>query len=323
MKSMVTAMLIVGSWCASPKSASAQTWTQVNVPNVGTCYYPGPPIITTNGCVMGSTSQPSSQPNPTSQSTPASINNPGLGTNSGTPGQFRTGCTYPNGTPQQYGGGNIWAPASIAGQPVVSSSSYWLISNYIQWYDSFYGLEFFGRFTGSTSPSGSGDGAIFYSDNECFSGGREYGVRYDYSSGSLQLYWSANTNCDSIVCYSDSARTTRVHEQSNACVITGINPAQDHVYQVWFSSNNGQATVNCALKDSNLNPITTNKFDSKPGWSFNFSTGVYSGPLDSWFARPTTLSVSGAGWLTAAFDNRVLNPSGSGTLYVNWIKAAK
>jgi len=322
-KSYLAMSIIATALFVSTPELLSQTWTQVSTPTVGTCYTPGSPPVTTAGCLMGTSSQPSSQPNPTSASTPGSINNPGLGTNSSTPGQYRTGCYYPNGTQQQYGGGNIWAPVSNAGNPVVSSSSYWLLSNYIQWYDAFYGLEFYGKFSGSTSPAGSGDGAIFYTDNECFNGGREYGVRYDFYSGGLQLYWSANTNCDSIVCYSDSSRNTRVFESSDACVIQNLSPSSDRIYQIYFTNSGGQDYVNCALRDTSQNPITTNYFAAKSGFNFNSTTGVFSGPLSSWFARPTTSSLSGAGWLTAAFNNNVLGPSGSATVSINWIKAAK
>ena len=60
----------------SVPSANAQSWTQVSTPNVGTCYYPAG--ATTDGCVMGNSIEPSSQPNPTSSSNQGSINNPGL-----------------------------------------------------------------------------------------------------------------------------------------------------------------------------------------------------------------------------------------------------
>ncbi len=190
----------------------AQTWTQVSIPNVGTCYYPGG--ATTNGCVMGNSTEPSSQPNPMTVSNPGIINNPGLGTDGNTQGQYRTSCSYPNGTPQQYNGPNIWWGGGKAGTPVEGSSSYWLISNYVQWYDAFYGMEFNGRFLGSTSPANSGHAAAFYTDNYCFQGGREYGVRYDFNSGALQLYWSANTNCSSGDCYTNSSLTSPILENS-------------------------------------------------------------------------------------------------------------
>ena len=55
--------------------------------------------------------------------------------------------------------------------------------------------EFKGAFVGSTNQEAHG--AVFYSQSPCYSGGNEYGFRYNYNTGDLQFYMLKNANCQS------------------------------------------------------------------------------------------------------------------------------
>lgn len=121
---------------------------------------------------------------------------------------------------------------------------YWLMSNYIQWYDAFTGIEFNGSFSGSTSPDGSGYAVAYYSDNQCFSGGCEYGLTYNFATGALQMYWSVNTNCGtpgSPMCFTDSGLTSGAPEQRSTCDITGLKCLNRlHIRPLFHEQRRGQ-----------------------------------------------------------------------------------
>jgi hypothetical protein len=73
-----------------------------------------------------------------------------------------------------------------------------LQSNYIT-NPGIIGLEFLGTVgSGSISSPGSGSNliqSVFFSEQPCYFGGREYGFVYNRVTGNFQAYWGTNENC--------------------------------------------------------------------------------------------------------------------------------
>jgi hypothetical protein len=312
--------------------ANAQTWTQITTPSVGNCYYG---TTTTNGCVMGTSTEPSSQPSPPSPSNPDIIYPPGVGTNSMTQGEY-VGvydgyyCAYPDGSPQMYNGPNIWWGGGVAGTPVVAIPAYWLYSAYQESIYGGYGLEFNVSFQGSTSPTNSGLASIYFGDSYCGTGDREYGIAYNYNTGGLQLYWNTYNNCGASSCYLNSELTERAPAAvGNGCVIKtgsgGISPSTAYIYDIYFTSSGGTNYVNCIIKSAATEePLTTNYFTGPSNFTFNSTTGVFSGPLDSGYAPPVEGAASSAGYYIANTVSEVLGVTDySAAMKIGWIKVAK
>lgn len=311
------------------KVADAQpTWTQISLPNVSACSTTDTsPYSYTTGCLMGSTTEPS-EPSLASTSNPDVIVPAGIsfsGNGEYTTSDGSTLCYYPNGTQQEYSGPNVWEYDSHnawtrPGQAQVTNAAYYLYSNYIGSSSSGYGIAVEADFQGSASAGTAG--AVFFSDNPCFSGGREYGLEYDFNASTTALYWQANANCgvsgvgDGVICFTDSSYTTALPSQTNNCVIntSDIPPSTQWIYELYFTSNIGSFNANCVIYDSGLTPYTThNPFTTKSGWTWDSTTGVYSGPLDSWFVAPELQSAPGAGYYYATVDSTAVPVTTTGT----------
>lgn len=288
----------------------AQTWTQVSMPNL-TQY------------LTGSSYTPT-QPSLPSPNNRALINNPGVNNSPYTGGAYVSGCYYGNG-PSLWWDGRMYGYTWIypGGQKVTGPAAY-LTTDYINWWDAFYGVEFNGSFQGATN---SGQGAVFYSDDPCLAGGREYGVRYNYSNGGLQLYWSSTTNCGpsgSALCWNDSTSRqayNQIPETSDACVINTsvVNPSQYWVYDIWFSG----GSIHCEVKDPNSFSPVPYAFYGHSAFSYDSNGYVFSGPVPAWFPAPAPLSLYGAGYIFANMVPTIVNPNGDAYLSISWVKAAK
>jgi hypothetical protein len=267
--------------------------------------------------------------------------NPGVGNPTNVSGAYITGCDYLNGVVPYYGSPQeIWQINSafniIPSNPCVTGPLFSIQSNFIFSWESGYGLEFNGSFTGWTNDGAAG---IFFTDNQFTQGGREYGVGYVFQSKSLSLYWSINTNCGNNVCWTGYDSTHQVgtgvsiNETFNQCTINtnsangpAIDPSQNYIYNIYFTSVNGTPYVNCIIKSaSSLTALTTNYFTSPSNFTFDSNTGIFSGPADSWFPAPIGDNTpAGAGWYTASIlPTSTPSPAGNAAVQMNWLKVAK
>src|SRR5579872_1218445 len=254
---------------------SAQpTWTQITMPNVGACSYTAGGTADPSYCNWGSVVEPSSQPAWPSPSSPIVMENPGTGNSSSTSGVYEASCYYPNGYPGEAGGPNLWWYAPPIVQPGYQCGGigplYFLRTAFIDETTGGWGVEVNASFQGSTD---SGQAAIFYSDDQSTTGGREYGLQYVWNSPTqsnfMVLKWSHNTNCGP--CYTNSSYTgTPLSEAVNGCVVNtdtsngGLDVTTAYIYDIWFQLVGGVTpTVYCQIKDaSSLTALTTNYFRS-------------------------------------------------------------
>jgi hypothetical protein len=315
--------------------AQSPVWTQIPLPNATACYPPGanPSSATPSQCDWGNSGSS------IGSGYSATLNNPGVGNTNG--GVYIGGCYYLNGTPDYYGSPyNIWQlypPSNVyPGGACATGPLFSIQSNYIYWWEAGYGLEFNGHFSGWTNDGSVG---IFYTDSQFTQGGREYGVAYVFQSNTLSLYWSYNTNCVAN-CYTGynsmtmqgigtplSASYDQCIINTNANMGPALTPSNDYIYDIYFTSSGSGTTVNCLIKDaSSWTPLTTNYFLSKSGFTFNYSTGVFSGPVDPTYPAFPTMDnqPDGAGWYSASIlPTTHASPSGNASVQMNWIKVAK
>ena len=313
--------------------AQSPVWTQIPLPNPSSCSATPGGSSSPSNCVWGNVQEQ------IGSGYSATLLNPGVGNPAGVSGAYITGCSYLNGVVPYYGSQQaIWQVNSalgiIPGNPCVTGPLFSIQSDYIQWWESGYGLEFNGSFTGSTN---DGTAGIFFTDSQFTQGGREYGVAYVFQSNALSLYWSINTNCGNNVCWTGYDPNTQtgtgssVNGTYNQCTIntdpnTGIDPSTAYIYNIYFTSVNGTPYVNCIIKSaSSLTALTTNYFTGPSNFSFDPSTGIFSGPVDSWFPAPIGDNQPvGAGWYTAAIlPTTTASPTGNAAIQMNWLKVAK
>ena len=121
-------------------------------------------------------------------------------------------ASYPNLVipSSPYGGTNdsacasppSWWTASVPPQGPSRAPHARMVSNYGPIVGSYKGFGFYGTFGGGSVGSGAGSiqEAVFFHEQPCYFGGREYGFTYDPVSDYLSVYWSTNTNCGSSNC---------------------------------------------------------------------------------------------------------------------------
>lgn len=319
-------LAVLLSYGVQPLRAQSPVWTQIPLPNPVACSTTQGGTSSPSNCDWGTVQEP------IGSGLSATLINPGVGNQMGA--AYITGCTYLNGTPGYFGSQqNLWqvdaANGVIPGQQCITGPLFFIQSDFIFSWEAGYGLEFNGRFTGSTN---DGTAGIFFTDSQFTQGGREYGVAYVFPSKTLSLYWSIDTNCSNN-CWPgyDSVNQVGTGTAINATYsqafidTSQLDPSTDHVYDIYFTSVNGTTYVNCVIIDaSSLTPLTTNYFLPKDGFSFDNNSGIFSGPVDSWFPAPTgDNQPAGAGWYTAAIVPSSLSPSGDAAIQMNWIKVAK
>jgi hypothetical protein len=247
--------------------AQSPVWTQIPLPNASSCSATPWGSSSPSNCVWGNVQEQ------IGAGYSATLMNPGVGNPAGVSGAYITGCNYLNGTPGYYGSQqNLWQVASaygiIPGHPCVTGPVFSLQSNYILWYQAGYGLEFNGRFSGTTNDGAAG---IFFTDSQFAQAGREYGLAYVFQTNALSLYWSINTNCYNNVCWtgydpnSQTGTGSVVTETYDTCAINtnpnygpAIDPSTDYIYNIYFTSVNGTLTANCIIKSaSSMTALTT------------------------------------------------------------------
>jgi hypothetical protein len=317
--------------------AQSPVWTQIPLPNPSECSSTPNGASSPSNCDWGSVSEQ------IGSGYSATLLNPGVNNPSNVSGAYISGCTYLDGTPGYYSSTqDLWQIASqydiFPGQACNTGPLFSISSDQIYYWESGYGLEFNGSFTGSTNDGAAG---IFFTDSQFTQAGREYGVGYVFETSALSLYWSIDTNCYNNVCWTgyDSepgmqmATGSVVTEIEDQCTINtnsnngpAINPSTDYIYDIYFTSVSGTTMVNCIIKSaSSETALTTNYFLSKSGFTFNASTGIFSGPVESWYPAPIgDNTAAGAGWYTATLHPTITaSPSGNATLNMNWLKVAK
>jgi hypothetical protein len=319
-------------------------WTPIPVGNQSACSTsPGGPSAPSN-CDWGSVTQQIPVQALPSPSSPAYMYNPGVGNDPQTTQLvYLTDCYYLNGSPGEYGGPNTWlygGPGSYVqpGAQCAVGPIYPLQSAYINWWDAGYGLAFYGSFQGYSDNNDTTAG-VYYTDQQTSQAGREYGVRYvwpgiSYSSGQLQLYWSSNTNCGG-QCYSSGSPyppSSEMFANVNACTVDtnpndtyNISPFTPYIYEIWFSAVGSSTYVNCLIFNSAEQPLTNNYFTGPSNFTFDPATGIFSGPIDSWFPYPPTHDgeFNGAGYYTQAILPSVVNPNGNAYMTIYYLKVAK
>lgn len=305
---------------ASREILPPKVWTQVSMP-------------TRRTFLEGTTPTPD-QPALPSRTSPAYVTIPGVGNPSDTGGAYVPGCFYPGSSPLWFDGGSS-VPWIKPGLAKVTGPAAYLETNYITSSDAFTGIEVSGSFDGTADV---GDASIFYSETNCHAGEREYGVRYNYGNGSLQLYWSSRTNCalSPIICWNHpterSVPANAVTESSAAFVVNTSNlfPAgpidrsAEWIYQIYFSRGRVYGAI--------LNPDTfvpvPNAFVLQPGQEYT-PWGVTALSSD-WFPAPTANSNFGAGHISATIVPPIISPispvdnsSQVARMRVNFVKAAR
>lgn len=88
---------------------------------------------------------------------------------------------------------SYWVPSVPPSRPPHER----IVSNLGPSVGSYKGVGFYGSFGGGTLGSGGGNvnEAVYFHEQPCYFGGREYGFSYDAGSDNLIYYWSTNSNC--------------------------------------------------------------------------------------------------------------------------------
>ena len=327
--------VVLLSYASLQLYAQSPVWTQIPLPNATSCSSNPNGWSSPSNCDWGSVQEQ------IGSGYSATLINPGVGNPANVSGTYITGCDYLNGAVPYYGSSQeIWQINSafniIPGNPCVTGPLFSIQSNYIYSWESGYGLEFNGSFTGWTNDGAAG---IFFTDNQFTQGGREYGVAYVFQSKRLSLYWSVNTNCGNNVCWTGYDSTNQVgtgfsiNAAINECVINtnpqvgpAIDPSLNYIYNIYFTSVYGTPYVNCIIKSaSSLTALTINYFTGPSNFTFDSNTGIFSGRLDSWFPAPIGDNTpAGAGWYSASIlPTSTPSPAGNAAVRMNWLKVAK
>ncbi len=99
-----------------------------------------------------------------------------------------------------------WWTASVPAGGIVRGPQSRLESNYGPASGSYKGIGIYGTFGGG-SVTGSGGSileAVYFNEQKCYFGGREYGFFYNPATDNLTAYWSTNSNCGTSNCSAPS-----------------------------------------------------------------------------------------------------------------------
>jgi hypothetical protein len=124
--------------------------------------------------------------------------------------------------------------------------------------DSYKGLQYLGSFNANTGLSG-GTGniveAVFFHEQQCFAGGREYGVFYDLNSNTLVFYSSINTNCIPSICSGLSQSSDGWTVPSGSSYLGGT-----YYFSIWPVAGGG--SNNCTFSVEILNTSFTTLYSA-------------------------------------------------------------
>ena len=125
---------------------------------------------------------------------------------------YWTGGTSPSRSPQQF-----------------------LRSNYGPPSGTYKGLTFYGAFNVAAASSGGGNivESSFFHEQPCFSGGREYGVQYNFNNSTLSFYASTYTNCVGN-CGSNNAAYVLWNVPTTGTYANILN--QNNYFEIWPQS---------------------------------------------------------------------------------------
>jgi hypothetical protein len=201
---------------------------------------------------------------------------------------------YPNLSIPGLGAGN---PATGGGyDPVcnrtVGTPTQYLESNYGT---GVKGVGFLGTFGGQSIPGGSfGTGAylfeaVFFHEQVCYNGGREYGFFYDPYGNGVWVYWGTNENLSSVV--------------QAQIQLTNVSVNSEYYYEIYPTGNSSSCGFQVTVLDTGFNTVYSNSFTVN---SNNFPSGSTITGTDSGFCGAVTSSSGESGYVSA---NAIYNPT--------------
>jgi hypothetical protein len=151
------------------------------------------------------------------------------------------------------------------------------------------GVGFLGSFDGHSMPgSDFGPGAwlfesVFFHEQKCYNGGREYGFFYDPYGNGVWFYWGTNENLSTVV--------------QAQVLMPNVYPNFEYYYEIYPTGNSSSCGFEITVLDTGFRPVFGPAAYNVN--AANYPAGKYITQTDPGFCAAVTSSAGESGYVTA------------------------